>query len=123
MTSKWIPEIAYEEVEDGITSNIPFVAVPPGEKMPPILYIFESTETGEFEPGPEGEDLPVTDLFLHQYADMEHLRATLSTHEYDIVRLALGLEPLAVAAPAGRKITENIRQNLSEKDPGASLTD
>ena len=42
--------------------------------MPNLLYIFEARETGEFEPGPEGEDLPVTEMDLHQYADLAVLK-------------------------------------------------
>ena len=38
----WIPEIVYEEAEDGLTSNIPFISVPMQEEMPKILFIFES---------------------------------------------------------------------------------
>ena len=34
MTSKWFPEIMYEESEDGGSSKIPFVMVPKEEKMP-----------------------------------------------------------------------------------------
>ena len=67
MDSKnWVPEIFYEELdESGLTSHIPFIAVPPEEEMPRMLFIFESRETGEFEPGQDGEDLPVTQLDLH----------------------------------------------------------
>ena len=54
----WIPEICYEEVEDGLTSHIPFIQVPDGEEMPGMLFVFESRDTGEVEPGPEGEEMP-----------------------------------------------------------------
>ena len=47
--SQWVPEIAYEEAEDGLTSSIPFIAVPQDEEMPKILFIFESRDTGEIE--------------------------------------------------------------------------
>ena len=40
--SKWFPEIMYEESEDGESSKIPFVLVPETEKMPSLLYVFES---------------------------------------------------------------------------------
>ena len=65
MSKNWIPEIMYEETEDGISSHIPFVMVPPGENMPLLLYVFESRETGEYEPNLEGNPVPiisVTDL-------------------------------------------------------------
>lgn len=111
---KWVPEIVYEEADDGLTSNIPFISVPNGMSMPKILFIFESRETGEFEPGPEGEELPVTEIDLHQYADMNTLRDSLSTDLYNKVRVSLGLEPLDVAIRKGQEITEKIRSNLSE---------
>ena len=76
------------------------------------LFIFESRETGEFEPGPEGEDLQVSELDLHQYADMSTLKTNLDSATYDKVRNALGLEPLQQAIDKGLKITDNVRNNL-----------
>tara|TARA_B100000131_G_C17895583_1_gene524203 strand:+ start:148 stop:507 length:360 start_codon:yes stop_codon:yes gene_type:complete len=112
----WFPEIMYEDSsqEEGLTSHIPFIPVPESEKMPAFLFVFESRETGEFEPGPEGEDLPVTEMDLHQYADMAVLKENLSQKTYDEVRLALGLEPLTEAVKKGKKITENVRNNLNK---------
>ncbi len=114
MNNHWIPEIMYEESseEEGLTSHIPFIPVPENEQMPRILFVFESRETGEFEPGPEGEDLPVTDFELHQYADMAALKEKLSANVFDQVRSALGLEPLAVAAQKGKAITAKVRANM-----------
>ncbi len=109
----WVPEICYEEVEEGMTANIPFIQVPDDKEMPGVIFIFESRETGEFEPGPEGEELPVTELDLHQYANMSHLKNSLDAEVFDQVRLALGLEPLKDAASKGQKITQNVRDNLS----------
>ena len=40
--NNWVPEIMYEEVEGGVSSNIPFISVPPDEAMPKMLFIFES---------------------------------------------------------------------------------
>lgn len=108
----WIPEIVYEEAEDGLTSNIPFISVPAQEEMPKILFIFESRETGEYEPGLDGEELPVTELDLHQYADMAVLKEKLDPPSYDVVRAALGLEPLKEAAEKGKTITNNIREKI-----------
>jgi hypothetical protein len=110
--SKWIPEIFYEELETGMTSHIPFISVPEEEEMPRMLFVFESRETGEFEPGSEGEELPVTEIQLHQYADMEFLKYNLSPGAYDDVRIALGLEPLQTAVKKGQQITSGIRQKL-----------
>ena len=111
---RWVPEIMYEESSDGTSSQIPFVMVPQEEEMPTLLYVFESRETGETEPGDEGQEVPVVQWDLHQYADMVALKENLSPIEYDNVRLALGLEPLAVASSKGQRITSNIRDNLTD---------
>ena len=111
----WVPEIMYEESETGESSQIPFVMVPKDEKMPEMLYVFESRETGDFEPGAEGEEVPVVQWDLHQYADMLILKENLPVTVYDMVRQALGLEPLAVASAKGQKITENVRGNLNNE--------
>lgn len=107
----WHPEIVYEE-EDGISSKIPFIPVPRGESMPSCLFILESRETGEIELGPNGENLPVVEMDLHQYADMTVLKSALSAESYDQIRAALGLEPLALASSKGEKITNTLRKNL-----------
>ena len=112
--SRWIPEIMYEEASEGISSHIPFIQVPVEEDMPRMLFVFESRETGDFEPGQNGEDLPVTELDLHQYADMAILKENLNLTEYDSVRLALGLEPLVAALEKGREVTKNIRKNVEK---------
>ena len=108
----WIPEIMYEEVEEGMSSHIPFIPVPADEKMPKLLYVFESRETGEFEPGPEGEDLPVTEMDLHQYADLAVLKEAFDEESYDTIRKALGLESLRAAAAKGSQITQNLKDKL-----------
>ena len=113
-TQKWFPEIMYEDDENGMTSKIPFIMVPKKEEMPKLLFMFESRETGEYEPGPEGEQLPILEMELHQYADMAVLKNNLPVHVYDMVRQSLGLEPIATAAQKGVKITDNIRKNIGE---------
>ena len=110
---QWIPEIAYEDSEDGITSSIPFISVPEEEEMPRLLFIFESRDTGEIEPGLEGEDVPVVELNLHQYVNMAILKERLTGEEYDKVRFVLGLEPLQQAAEKGRKITDRVRDKIT----------
>tara|TARA_R100000664_G_C2674314_1_gene84987 strand:- start:270 stop:626 length:357 start_codon:yes stop_codon:yes gene_type:complete len=110
--NNWVPEICYEEEVDGISSHIPFIQVPTNQFMPKMLFIFESRETGEMEPGLEGEPVPVVQLDLHQYADMATLKENLSPADYDNVRFALGLEPLKSAAVKGSEITQNIRNSV-----------
>ena len=117
MSNQWVPEIVYEESEGGLTSKIPFIDVPDDQVMPRMLFIFESHETGEHEPGLEGEEIPVVELNLHQYANMAALKNNLTEDEYDKVRFVLGLDPMRKAVPAGQKITDNIRQHLgTEQD-------
>ena len=112
--SRWVPEIMYEEASEGLSSHLPFIQVPTEEDMPRMLFIFESRETGEFEPGDEGEDLPVYEMDLHQYADMALLKARLTEEEYDRVRNVLGLEPLKSAVKKGVKITDRIRTSIGD---------
>lgn len=112
MTNQWVPEIVYEETEDGLTSKIPFIHVPDNNEMPAILFMFESRDTGDFEPGLEGEEVPVVELNLHQYANMSSLKSGLTPEEYDRVRFVLGLDPMKSAVAAGQKITQNIRDKV-----------
>ena len=112
MSKNWIPEIMYEETEDGISSHIPFVMVPPGENMPLLLYVFESRETGEYEPNLEGNPVPIIEMDLHQYADMGVLKSNLDEETYNKVRTCLNLEPLQQAAEKGTKITDSIRKKV-----------
>ncbi len=108
--TQWIPEIMYEDSEDGgLSSHIPFIQVPDGEEMPKMLFVFESRETGEVEPGPQGEELPVTELDLYQYANMNYLKSRMNWVEYDNLRFALGLEPLKTAAIKGAQVTSNVK--------------
>jgi hypothetical protein len=113
MSSQWIPEFCYEEDENGMTSNLPFIPVPEGEKMPDLVYVFESKNTGIFEPGLQGEEVPVIEMVLHQYANMGILKERMSALEYDNVRFTMGLEPIKNAAIKGAKIIDNVRKNLS----------
>ena len=114
MSTRWIPEIMYEDSEEG-SSHIPFIMVPTNEVMPKILYIFESRDTGELEPGLEGDPVPVFEWDLHQYGDLNVLKNNLNKETYDKVRLALGLEPIDVASEKGQKITDKIKNNLNTK--------
>lgn len=113
MRKNWVPEICYEEDPNGMSSHIPFIQVPDGEQMPRFLLIFESRETGEFEPGEDGEPLPIFDMELKQFADMSILKEKLKPKAYDEVRKCLGLEPLKSATEKGKNISETIRNNLA----------
>lgn len=103
----WVPEIVYSE-----DSTIPFIEVPQDQEDPGILYIFLNRRTGEVEPGPEGEEVPVVDMELRQFVDLSRLKSGLSEEEYNKVRRALGLEDLKSATEKGKKLTDKIRSNL-----------
>tara|TARA_R110001592_G_scaffold297897_1_gene568443 strand:+ start:865 stop:1215 length:351 start_codon:yes stop_codon:yes gene_type:complete len=99
---KWVPEIMYEEYEEeSLSGGLPFIQVPAEKEMPDILFMFGSSETGEFEPDQEGEPQPIMEMELYQYANMQYLKEELDSQTYDIVRLVLGLEPLSVAKEKG----------------------
>ena len=112
---RWIPEIMYEE-----DSKIPFIMVPDGESNPIVLFVFISRETGDTEPGLEGEEVPIVEMDLHSYADMQVLKDNLDEQTYDKVRSALGLDPLKVASAAGEKITQNARDNVSKNQKNST---
>jgi hypothetical protein len=112
--SDWIPEIMYEEGEEGLSSHIPFILVPQKEEMPKMIFIFESRDTGELEPNEEGLPVPIFEMDLHQYADMLQLKQGLDEETYDKVRLCLGLEPIRQAVTKGREISNNVRKNLEK---------
>ena len=113
--TNWMPEIMYEEDDSGLTSNIPFIMVPQNQEMPKVVFIFESRETGEYEPNEDGDPVPIMEMDLHQYADMAILKKGLDSATYDAVRGVLGLQPMREAVPAGQKITDNVRKNLETK--------
>jgi hypothetical protein len=104
----WIPEIVYEEGE----SHIPFIHVPNDQPDPKMIFIFVSHQTGEIEPGSEGEDVPVIEMDLKQFVDLSLLKTGLTEQEYDKVRGLLGLEALKSASAKGRAITQTIRDNV-----------
>jgi len=109
---KWVPEIMYEEGEEGLSGNLPFVQVPDGKEMPGVLFLFASQDTGEFEPGLEGEPVPIVDLELHQYCNMAYLKEGLDEYSYNVVRQCLGLDSLSEAAQKGSQITQKIREKV-----------
>ena len=115
ISSEWYPEIMYEESDEGISSKIPFIMVPEDHEMPKLLYVFESKETGEFEPNEEGNPIPILEMDLHQYADMSILKNSLDEQTYNKVRTCLGLKPLKEAVEAGKAITNNVRKNLDNQ--------
>jgi len=106
---KWFPEIVYEEG----SSHIPYIHVPPEEEDPKLLFIMLSRQTGEYEPGDDGEEIPIIEMNLHQYVDMSTLKARLSPGVFDVVRGVLGLLPLKEAQERGKMITGNVRSGVA----------
>jgi hypothetical protein len=114
----WIPEICYDESDDETApeSKLPLIHVPDGEVMPPFLLIWEVRNTGTFEPDSKGKEIPVVEWELRQYAQMDVLKKGLSPEDYDKVRVALGLKPMAEAVKLGQAITERVRSNVAQKE-------
>lgn len=110
----WVPEIMYEEDVHGEAHTLPFIIVPPTEVMPSFILIWEHRDTGEIEPGPNGEEIPIVEADLKQYASMSELKDNLSRPVYDIVRNALGLESLQTATLKGQAITDTVLSNAPD---------
>lgn len=103
MSKKWIPEIVYQE-----GSQIPFIEVPAEEEMPNKLFMFEYKQTGEFEPGPSGEDVPICDMEVHMYFNYNYAKKVLDKDLLNKLRKAFGLEEYDKAMEKGKKITEKV---------------
>lgn len=113
---EWQWEISYEESDEGQLGNLPLIHVPPEEEMPKFLMVWEARDTGELEPGLSGEEVPIVEWELRQYAHMDVLRNKLSAEDYDKVRLALGLQPLKEAVKQGQSISQRVRDNIAQKE-------
>jgi len=109
----WLPEIMYEEEEPGQASTLPFILVPVDQELPTFLLIWEHKDTGETEPGPDGEALSIVQPELRQFARMDILKERLDPVDYDKVRQALGLKPLREAMRLGRTITDKAKRSAS----------
>lgn len=98
MNQRWIPEIFYEEGQDGLTRGLPFVNIPQDKAMPSAMFICEIRDA---------ED-DMKDLAVHMFANMSVLKQELDEESYDKVRSALGLEDLSTATEKGQKITDEL---------------
>ena len=113
---RWVPEICYEDYENAeLTNGLPFIQIPEDKEMPNVLFFFGSKETGEFQPGLDGEPEPIVEMELYQYACMKYLQESLTESEYDNVRLALGLLKLEEAREKGKQAAEEQAQAVLDK--------
>lgn len=96
-------------------SEVPFIEVPVGQTMPDKLFVWEFKNTGEFEPGPAGEDVPICDTDIHIYFNYGVAKKVLGPELLDKVRVAFGLEPLEKATKKGKEITERVVANADHK--------
>ena len=101
---KWLPEIFYEEKNDGITQGLPFVNIPKDKDMPSSIFLCGIENNQESE-----EQKEVT---IHMYCNMNFLKERLEPETLNKIRLALGLKPLEIAAEEGKRITERIHNNV-----------
>ncbi len=110
-----IPVILYEESLPNDPFNpIPYVMVGIDEVMPPVLFISEYKETGEFEVGSDGDRSPIVDMLIQKYVNLDHLKDKLDYETYDKIRIALGMDPLKVAQKKGQKILDNVFSNANK---------
>lgn len=108
-----IPQILYEEPQPGQAANpIPYIEIPQDKNMPPVIFIFEYKHSGETEPGQNGEAIEMVDQIPHKYVDMEVLKEKLSPETNDLVRVALGMEPLKQATKKGKEILDKVNKNI-----------
>ena len=112
----WVPEIVYEEYEGtGLTDGLPFITIPQDKEMPGILFFLGTSETGEFEPDENGDPQPIVEVEVYQYACMKYLEETLSSEDYDKVRITLELEPKMQARAKGVEKSKEMLKDISDK--------
>lgn len=107
-----LPIILYEEPTPGQPANpIPYVEIGISEEMPPVLFVSEYKETGEYEPDPQFGSRPIVDMLIHKYVDLDYLKTKLDSKTNDKVRVALGMKPLKQAQKDGKKILTKVYAN------------
>lgn len=107
----WIPELTYQE-----GAKIPCIDVPPDKETPDKLFVWEFKQTGEFEPGPEGEDVPIFETDLCLFFNYKVAKKVLRPELLDELRIAFGLEALETAAKKGKAIIERVEGNLDAEE-------
>lgn len=107
-----LPVILYEDSTPGQPINpIPYIEIGVTEAMPPVLFVSEYKETGEFEPDPQFGSRPIVDMLIHKYVDLDHLKGKLDARTFDKIRVSLGMQPLKEAQKNGKKILNKVFAN------------
>lgn len=113
---KWVPEIVYEEYDEGgLTNGLPFITIPDDKEMPGILFFLGTNNTGEYEPDSNGDPQPIVEVEVYQFACMKYLEESLSEEDYDKVRVALGLEAKMDARKKGVALSKKMTKEIIEK--------
>lgn len=116
-----IPILYYEDEGEEGGNPIPYIPMEKEDKWPIALFVQEYRETGEFEPDNEGNPQPICDVFMHKYIDMGHLEQVLDQELVDKIRVALGIDPLAVAKAKGKEILNRVNEAVIAKTGSSPL--
>lgn len=108
--TQWIPNIFYEEDENGLAGGYPFIEVPRDKDMPNCLFICGIREL----------DTKVDEAFekeaeMYSYGNMSVLKEKLPPALFDEVRIALGLKPLHEAVSVADKMLESVIQGVKKE--------
>jgi hypothetical protein len=115
----FIPEILYESPNypGEKVSPIPYMVIPKDKDMPGGLFFMEYRQTGEFEVGDSGKPEEIMDgPHPHMFVDFKHLEKVLLDSfpeldmpvAVDIIRVGLGLKPLAKARKEGNELLDRV---------------
>lgn len=111
-----IPILYYEEPVPGEPANpIPYIEVGLDDDMPKVLFISEYKETGEYEVDTGHGSMPIVDMTIHKYVDLDHLQKLLSPERFDEIRVALGMKPLKTAQQQGQQILDKVYENAEKR--------
>lgn len=107
------PVIMYEESEDGPPNPIPYIITKENDPMPPLLFIEEVFETGEHEPGAEGNPEPIVEYTMHQFINTKVIEEKLGSKDFDKFRVKMGMKPKDKAVKDGEKLLKKVEEKLA----------
>lgn len=107
------PVIMYEESQDGPPNPIPYIITKEKDPMPPLLFIEEVFETGEHEPGAEGNPEPIVEYTMHQYINTKTIEEKLGVKNFDKFRVQMGMKPKEKAVKDGQKLMKKVEEKLT----------